>query len=110
MDDLWRALKPSDWQTAQAVSGRIATEADVKNGCAVFYIPSGSVPHRIALPACAIHHDVVTGRAEAVVVIQAEAGDGQIIVGVRPLEGGNMICTLPELEFVAPSDPRFAGT
>lgn len=59
------------------------------------------------LPACAIHHDVDNGKARPVVVIQVERAPHQIIAGVRLLEGGNMICTLAELEIVEQPDERF---
>ena len=107
MDELWGPLVAQDWRSTPATAGRTATEIDVKAGRAVFYIRGGSVPHQIAIPICAIHRDVETGRATPVVVIQAEEAGDQTVLGVRLLEGGNMVCTLAEVEFLAEPDPRF---
>jgi len=43
-----------------------------------------------------------------VIVIQAEVGDdGEVFIGARPIAGGNMVCTLREVELVAEPDERF---
>ena len=107
MTDVWGPLTAADWQTAPAMSGRTATESDVHAGRAVFYTSPAGAVHPMRLPVCAIHHDVDNGKATPVVVIQVEVAPDQIIAGVRLLEGGNMVCTLRELEIVEDPDERF---
>lgn len=109
MTDVWGPLTAADWQSAPAISGRTATESDFHAGRAVFYTSPAGVAHPMRLPVCAIHHDVDNGKATPVVVIQVEVGPDQIIAGVRLIEGGNMVCTLPELEIVDHPDERFFG-
>jgi hypothetical protein len=109
MDDLWGPVVRANWRTTPVICGRAATEADVKAGRAVFHIPTGSVPHQIVLPICGIHRDVETGAATRVVVIQAEEAGGRTMLGARLLEGGNMVCTLAEIEFLTEPDSHFFG-
>ena len=35
------------------------------------------------------------------VVIQAERADGNVVIGFRPFEGGNLLATLEEFTFVS---------
>jgi hypothetical protein len=101
-------LDAGNWRSTPAIEGRTATEADIRAGIAVFHIPSGSTPHPIQLPICAIHHDAKTGEATPVVVIQAAAAAGKVLIGARPLEGGNMVGLLTEVDLVAEPDERFS--
>ncbi|HVY86314.1 MAG TPA: hypothetical protein VG943_14365 [Caulobacterales bacterium] len=107
MDDLWGPLTKADWRSVRVTSARAANEMDVKLGRAVFYVPSGSRPHQIALPICAIHHDEETHKRTSIVVIQAEEAGDQTILGARPVAGGNMVCTMTEVEFVVEPDELF---
>lgn len=108
MTDLWGPLIVAEWRSTPAIRGRSATEADIEAGVAVFCIPSGSKPHAVSLPVCAMDRDAESGSATPVVVIQAEQGDdGDVFLGARPLVGGNMVCTLSEVEFVEEPDERF---
>lgn len=107
MTELWGALTSATWRGVPAVRGRVATEADVQAGKAVFYIPTGSKPHQLLLPACAMHRDAETRKATSVVVIQAEEVPGKIVLGVRPVAGGSMVCTLAEVELVQSPDEGF---
>lgn len=111
MSDQWGPLDAADWRSTPAIVGRSATEADVAAGIAVFYVPSGSKPHSISLPACAVHHDAESGRATPVIVIQAEVAPdgGDVVLGVRPLDGGNMVCMLSEVVFLEAPDASFTG-
>lgn len=111
MVDLWGPVVPTEFKFVRFVSGRLATEEDVRLGAAVFYLQPTKEsqvparPHAMKLPACALHRD--GDQTTPIVVIQAEAADGRVIVGARPLAGGNMVCLLSEIEPVEPSDPRF---
>lgn len=108
MTDLWGPIVIAEWRSTPAIRGRSATEADIKAGVAVFCIPSGSKPHPISLPICGVHRDEQSGSVTAVIVIQAEVGDdGEVFIGARPIAGGNMVCTLREVELVAEPDERF---
>lgn len=67
------------------VSGRPATVADVKAGCAVFVATSNGrpvgKPLDIEIPQYAIHTDRKTGNKTRVIVIQAEEAEGMKVVG-----------------------------
>jgi len=69
------------------VSGRAATVADVKAGCAVFVATSNGrpvgKPLDIEIPQYAIHTDRKTGKKARVIVIQAEEAQGMKLVGYR---------------------------
>ncbi|AYO97022.1 hypothetical protein Xcom_20345 [Xanthomonas axonopodis pv. commiphoreae] len=88
---------------------RPATEADVIEGRAVFYIPGGSEPVDFTLPCCALQR-LESGESEPVVVVQAEHGPSGVILGVRPLCGGNGICMLSEVELLPDGFPLQDGT
>ena len=98
------------WKDTPCVSGRLATEQDVKEGRAVFYISgdrSELKPIKISLPACAIHHDLQSKKATPVILIQAEETPKVKAIGFRFLSGGNGVCTLAELEILKSPDERF---
>jgi hypothetical protein len=99
MEDLWGPVVASEWRSVPCVTGRPATEADVKAGSAVFFVQGDSAHTPMDLPCCAIqtHED---GSEEPVVIIQAELGPSGTIFGVRPLSGGNGICTTSELRLI----------
>ncbi len=89
------------------VAGRPATEVDVREGRAVFFVDgTPSISHEMKLPMCAVLKDRDTGQENPVVIIQAEvASRGEIVVGFRYLHGGNGVATLPELELLdGPTD------
>jgi len=65
----------------------------------VFYTLGGSKPHAIDLPCCALQV-LDDGTQQRVIVIQVEVGPDSIIAGVRPLDGGNGLCTIDELIMV----------
>ena len=101
MDNLWGPISANQWRNVPCVSGRPATEADVVAGAAVFYVPTGSAAATMPLPCCAILSQE-DGAEQQVVVIQAELaprGDGTVL-GVRPLSGGNAICTMGEVRLL----------
>jgi hypothetical protein len=51
------------------------------------------------LPCCAIQ-SLEDGSRQPVVVIQAEFANQDTILGVRPLTGGNGICTIAEVRLL----------
>jgi len=54
---MYEELKLANWRDVSFTSGRVATEQDVKDGKAVFYIPSGSEPYETELPLFGVHID-----------------------------------------------------
>ena len=107
-DKLWGRIDLTRWKETSYISGRLATEKDVKDGIAVFYIAGdGITPLKIKLPACAVHHDVETKIATPVILVQAEETPKAKTIGFRFITGGNGICTLAELEILQGPDERF---
>ena len=96
MNDLWRSIEKSEWRNTPCVAGRTATESDVKEGRAVFFVKGASAPVAISLPQFGFQARE-GGESIPVVVIQAEHVDGRVLFGVRPLSGGNGICTSDEV-------------
>ena len=109
-NSVWAPVDLSAWSSVPAVTGRIATEEDVRQGAAVFFDRTGesSVYGEVDLPALAIYTNSGDGSQEQVVVIQLETKDNKVLAGVRPLEGGSLICTIEQLNFVSESDLRAA--
>ncbi|MES2883641.1 MAG: hypothetical protein V4709_02475 [Pseudomonadota bacterium] len=99
-DDLWGPISLAAWQAVPCISGRLATEAYVKAGRAVFYLrhheDHGGAPYYLPLPHCAVWLNAESGQSVSGVIVQAEHGDGQVLVGFRPLSGGNVVALLPE--------------
>ena len=99
-------MKPIDlknWAEIPHVSGRIATEEDVKNGNATFRIDDKGQEHKalnIKIPSLAYHIDQETNEKTPVVVIQGEQVGDQKVVGIKYLDGTDGVCLLFELEFV----------
>lgn len=103
-DDPWSAIDPKAWRSTPHIVGRSATEADVKAGRAVFYTQAGATddgtPADLPLPACALWHNPDDGSVVPGVIVQAEHGNGQVLVGFRPLSGGNVLALFPEFELL----------
>ena len=106
MSNLWGKIDLENWKSTPCIIGKCADETDIEIGNAVFCIPSGSIPHKMPLPICAIYVDEV-GQRTPVIIIQAEEHDETIIIGARPLDGGNMVCTFPELEIMRSPNDEF---
>jgi len=84
----------------------------VKAGRAAFYSPGGpryisNTAHVMPLPAPAILRTKEDPTPVPVIIIQAEKGPNGVVVGYRPLGGGNGVCTLDELEVLSEPDSRF---
>jgi len=99
-DDLWGPINPNAWRSVPFITGRCADEADVKAGNAVFYLKGNGLPYTITLPHCAIWSDNSDQRLIPGIIVQAEQGDGKILIGFRPLAGGNVLALLPEFRLV----------
>jgi len=105
--NLWGPILTRDWKQVAHLSGRTANETDVIEGRAVFYVNGEAKPHQMDLPCCAIQVDEETGKEIPVIVIQAEDANGDCILGLRYLTGGNGICSLKELCLLEGPDDRF---
>jgi|Deesub1362B_J571_1020462.scaffolds.fasta_scaffold07509_2 hypothetical protein len=90
------------------VSGRLATEADLKRGDAVFLSlvdgkPSGS-PAPISVPQFA-HLIVDNGARRAVVVIQAEKNEQGTLFGLKDAKGNEYVATEGEVVLFGSNHP-----
>jgi hypothetical protein len=110
-DELWGEIDLQHWRDVPFISGRVALEEDVQAGRAVFYLGNadeiGAQAYDIDLPRCAILTDEESGEVLPVIVIQVEQAEDVIYVGYRLLDGGNGMCTLPEVELLDEPDDRF---
>ena len=99
-------IKPIDlnnWTEISHVSGRLATEDDIKNGSATFRIDDKGQEHEalnIKIPSLAYHIDQETNKKTPVIVIQGEQVGDQKVIGIKYLDGTDGVCLLFELEFV----------
>ena len=101
--NLWKAIDIKSWNKTPAINDRVATEDDVKNGLAVYFIENSDAEHKVykaQLPKLAYLIDSQTKKEELVVVIQIENTSKGTTVGYRKLDGGNGICSIEELKFL----------
>ena len=100
---LWGPIPIEHWPSTAAITGEVADEEDVKVGRAVFYINGVSEHHEMPLPSLARW---ITSEppGELVVIIQAQVTDQGVMLGVRPLSGGNAVVTLEEVEVLKGPD------
>lgn len=107
-NDLWGPIDILKWNQTPFLSGRVATEEDVKKGVAVFYIRETDdlKPIDITLPVCAILIDQEENTETPVIIIQAEYSQGQEIIGYRFIDGGNGIAARDE--FILLEEPNDA--
>jgi len=79
-----------DLSDIKYVSGRAATESDISDGAAVFLMQSEGVnigvPLNIEIPQYALHFDEETSSESPVIVIQAEEGAGNQVIGAINIE------------------------
>ena len=107
--NLWGPLEASSWRKVPCLTDRLAVEADVKDGRAVFFQKGDEAvmePVPEELPRAAILR-TEDSSAESVIVIQVERAAHQVLVGYRFLGGGNGIATLSEVEFLDKPDESF---
>ena len=96
---MWEEIKIENWNAVPCVSGRVATEQDIKEEKAVFYIPNGSEPYETELPLFAVQIDEEKNTRVPCVVIQIEVCSAGTTVGVRYFDGGNGVGMANEFEF-----------
>jgi hypothetical protein len=102
-ENLWGAIDLSNWKQTPHIKNKVATEQDVIDGRAVFYIENGGKEHtplNANIPFIAYQVDEESSTKTLVIAIQAEKVDGDQFVGVRYIEGGNGVCRWSELEIV----------
>jgi len=104
---MWDAIEIDEWRDIPFISGRVATEQDVKDGRAVFYIPSGSEPYETELPLFALHIDKDNGNKTPCIAIQIETTSEGTAVGVRYIDGGNGVGMANEFEFYSEIPSEF---
>src|ERR1022692_721031 len=103
-EDLWGAVDRQAWRETPCTIGRAANEQDVREGRAVFYVEGPSEPVGLTLPHCGLLREE-NGQKLLVIIIQAESHQaGEVLIGYRPLRGGNGICTLHEVDLLAAPD------
>jgi hypothetical protein len=79
MEDLWGPINREHWRSTPCITGRQATEQDVKDGRAVFYVNGSAAPADFSLPVCGFQR-MEDGTEQPVVVIQAEViPDGTVL-------------------------------
>lgn len=111
-EDVWGRISLKNWRTVPHIAGRLATERDVKDGRAVFYLddPNGIGAEsyvQCELPFPAILTDEESEDTTPVIVVQAEKVKDRVYMGYRLLDGGNGMCLLAELELLDAPDERF---
>jgi hypothetical protein len=100
----------TDWPVLPVtgfITGRSATQEDIAAGNAVFAIgENASRPMSMEIPQFAYWSDE-EGRRQPVIVVQAESGpNGEEIVGLRGLDGSEMVVTLSELTLLGTARPE----
>ena len=101
--DRWPSLPTSGF-----VVGRLATEADLKRGDAVFLSlidekPSGA-PAPIAVPQYA-YLVAEDGTRRPVIVVQAETNDRGTLLGMRDVDGEEYVATAEEVALLGSTHP-----
>lgn len=103
LNSLWGPIDLVVWRETPHKKDSVATEHDVEDGLAVFYINPEGKEHSvldIKIPCLAYQIDEATNQRNIVIVIQGERIGEEEIVGVRYLSGGNGICALSELQIL----------
>ena len=108
--DVWGPIDVASWRNLPACTAKLATEEDVENGRAVFFVPVGTeyepssvYPIELPFPAILIESN------KPVIAIQCEEVNGKVAVGFRYVAGGNGLCLLDELEVLRDVDARFGS-
>jgi hypothetical protein len=102
--DLWGLIEIEKWQETPCIRSRLAEETDVKSGRAVFYLKQNAdtqcKPFDIEIPHLALWSENKNSEIIPGVIVQAEHADGKVLVGFRPLAGGNVVGLLEEFKLV----------
>lgn len=96
-----------DLPTEGFLAGRVATDADVMAGRAVFAqggAPGQTSPISVQIPQYACWTSDDAGR-QRVVLVQAEHGPPGDIVGLRTPRGEEIVATLPEVQLLGQQRP-----
>ena len=108
-DPLWGPPDMSQWEAVPAISGRLASELDVKEGRAIFCLENSkdgrAQPMPLPLPRCAILKK--EDGWMPIVIVQAERTDDKSYIGYRDLTGGNGVCTIEDVVILPGPDARF---
>jgi hypothetical protein len=90
------------------VTGRLATEADIRHGDAVFLATidgkANGTPARIQVPQYALLNQEKGGR-QPVVVVQAETNERGTFLGMRDAAGHEYVATIAEVTLLGPNHP-----
>ena len=100
------------WRSAPTFSGRLAVQADVENGPAVFALAEthDAQPFEEPLPQPAIWYDDEAEEEFAVLIVQAEShqtedGDELQVLGLLLADGRTAVAFTDDVEEVAGDDP-----
>ena len=103
---------PDTWRAVPTFSGRIARQADVEDGPAVFALADthDAQPFEEPLPQPAIWYDEDTDEEFAVLIVQAEShhtedGDELQVLGLLLADGRTAVAFTDDVEEVAGDDP-----
>ena len=102
-ENLWGAIDSTKWQQTPCIKDIIATEQDVKDGRAVFYIIHDDADHEplnINIPSLVYEIEEENNTRKLAVLIQGERVGENEYVGIRYFEGGNGLFRLSEIEFL----------
>jgi hypothetical protein len=91
------------WQTVPAINGRVATNADLETGLAIYCVGDGCPDHytyQMALPKLSYLVDEETKQEQIVIVTQVESTPQGVLAGYKSLDGGIGVCLLDELRFL----------
>ncbi|MDR7154568.1 hypothetical protein J2W40_001380 [Sphingobium xenophagum] len=102
MNDSWPDLPSQGF-----IVGRPATLEDAQRGDAVFHTNgTGGDAATVAIPQYAYWSES-PGEKLAVILVQAEhSPDGPILVGLRDLNGNDILATMSELELLGTKKPN----
>jgi hypothetical protein len=103
-EEMWQAIDVAEWRNTPCAVARLAIEDDVKAGRAVFFLNNhedfGCAPYAMELPHLATWRNPENGELVPGVIVQAEHADGKVLVGFRPVSGGNILATLEEFSLL----------
>jgi len=112
-ENLWGSIDLERWRETPCVVKRLATVEDVQTGHAVFYVENPSETDSNPIDLDLPRWGLLTGEngdVSPVILVQAERHSVEkVLIGYRPLDGGNGICTIDEVAVLDGPDGRFLG-